>query len=67
MKKRNIIEWILLSIVLVLIIPFLIIEFSYTGEQLFRYIRIQIWYINPISILSLVGIQIWRKRRGKYT
>jgi len=65
MKKQNVIEWLVLSIILVLIIPFLNVQLSQDGEELFNFFRFQIRYVNPISVIGLIAIQIWRKRNLK--
>jgi ACR3 family arsenite efflux pump ArsB len=65
MKKQNIIEWIVLSVVLVFVIPILISTLSRDGEDMFAFFRIQIRYINPITVIGLIIIQFWRKRRRK--
>lgn len=64
MKKiriRN--EWIIV-LILLLVFPFLTVKISADEEELFSLFRIQIRYINPVIIISLVFSQIWRVKKA---
>jgi len=62
--KRMIIEWIITSVILFLVLPFLYVHFTKDKEEMFDFFRIQILFINPIAIISLIISQIWRIKRA---
>ncbi len=65
MKKRYIIEWIILLLVLIILIPILIVKQSHGGNDLLALFRITIRYIVPAAILLLTATQIVRAKQIK--
>ncbi len=65
MRKRFLIEWIILLLVLIFIIPFLMIKISQSGDELFMFFRITIRYIIPLTIIFLLISQVWRKKKSE--
>lgn len=63
-KKRIIIEWIIVSLILLLVLPYLNVKVSTDGDELFSFLRIQIIFINPITIISMIISQIWRIKKA---
>lgn len=63
MKNKLIIEWIIVSLILLLVLPYLNVKVSTDGDELFSFLRIQIRYINPITIISLIIFQLWRIKK----
>lgn len=64
-RKRKIIEWIIVSLILLLVLPYLNVKISADKNEMFSFFRIQIRYINPIVIISLILSQVWRIKKAK--
>ena len=65
MKKRFIIEWIILLVALIIIIPFIMVKKSHDGDELLLLFRITIRYIVPAAIVILTTSQIVRAKQIK--
>lgn len=62
--KRIIIEWIIVSLILLLVLPYLNVKISANGDEMIGFLKIQILFINPIVFISLVFSQIWRIKKS---
>ncbi len=65
MKKRYIIEWIILLGALIIVIPFIMIKNSQDGDELLWFFRIIIRYIAPAAIILLTASQVIRTSQIK--
>lgn len=65
MKKRFIIEWIILLVTSIIMIPFIMVKNSQSGDELLMLFRITIRYIIPAAIILLTISQIVRAKQIK--
>ncbi len=65
MKKRYIIEWIILLGALIIAIPFIMVKYSQDGDELLWFFRITIRYIAPTAIILLTTSQVVRANLTK--
>ncbi len=64
MKKKIVLEWLVLIIILSLIIPILNSAISKNDEEWIRFLKIQIKFINLPLIFGLLFYQIWRFKKN---
>ena len=64
-SKRLIIEWVIASILLLVVLPVFNVKISTDEEEMISLLIIQIKYINPPVLLGMILSQFWRIKKAK--